>query len=57
MRGGTHLEQWKWEDIARAARQAIGSDPWRERAEFIELVDSARRITKGDAPQIGMIAE
>jgi Ca-activated chloride channel family protein len=57
LRGGTHLEQWKWEDIARAARQAIGSDPWRERAEFIELVDSARRITAGDTPQIGMIAE
>ncbi len=57
LRGGTHLEQWKWEDIARAARQATGSDPWRERAEFIELVDSARRITAGDTPQIGMIAD
>ncbi len=57
LRGGTHLEQWKWEDIAKAARQATGSDPWHERAEFIELVDSARRITTGDQPQIGMIAE
>ncbi|MEQ1513002.1 MAG: VWA domain-containing protein [Lysobacteraceae bacterium] len=57
LRGGTHLEQWKWEDIAKAARQATGSDPWHERAEFIELVDSARRITAGDQPQIGMIAD
>ena len=57
LRGGTHLEQWKWEDIAKAARQAAGSDPWHERAEFIELVDSARRITAGDTPQIGMVAE
>ncbi len=57
LRGGTHLEQWKWEDIAKAARQAIGSDPWHERAEFIELVDSARRMTTGDQPQIGMIAD
>lgn len=57
LRGGTHLEQWKWEDIAKAARQATGSDPWHERAEFIELVDSARRMTAGDQPQIGMIAD
>jgi Ca-activated chloride channel homolog len=62
LRGGTHLEQWNWEDIAKAARQAVGSDPWHERAEFIELVDSARRIvagnpTAGDTPQIGMIAD
>lgn len=57
LRGGKHLEQWTWEDIARAARQATGSDPWRQRAEFIELVDSARRLTAGDVPQIGMIAD
>ncbi len=57
LRGGKHLEQWSWEDIARTARQTIGSDPWRQRAEFIELVDSARRLTAGDTPQIGMIAD
>ena len=57
LRGGKHLEQWTWEDIARAARQATGSDPWRQRAEFIELVDNARRLTAGDTPQIGMIAD
>ena len=57
LRGGTHLEQWTWEDIARTARQATGSDPWNQRAEFIELVDSARRITAGDQPQIGRIAD
>lgn len=57
LRGSTHLEQWTWEDIARTARQATGSDPWNQRAEFIELVDSARRITAGDQPQIGRIAD
>lgn len=57
LRGGKHLEQWTWEDIGRAARQATGNDPWRQRAEFIELVDSARRLTAGDTPQIGMIAD
>ncbi len=62
LRGGTHLEQWTWADIARTARQAAGNDPWHERAEFIELIDSAHRIiagnpTAGDTPQIGMIAD
>ncbi len=57
LRGGKHLERWSWDDIARSARQTAGSDPWGQRAEFIGLVDDARRITAGDAPQIGMIAE
>ena len=57
LRGGTHLEQWTWKDIAQAAHSTRGKDPWRERAEFIELVDAARRMTAGDAPQIGMIAD
>jgi Ca-activated chloride channel homolog len=57
LRGGKNLEQWTWQDIASAARSAKGSDVWHERAEFIELVDSARRLTAGDTPQIGMIAD
>ena len=57
LRGGKNLESWTWEDIARTARQTVGSDPWKQRAEFVELVDSARRITAGDTPQIGMIAD
>ena len=57
LRGGKNLEHWTWKDIASAARSAKGSDPWHERAEFIELVDNARRLTAGDTPQIGMIAD
>jgi Ca-activated chloride channel homolog len=61
LRGGKHLEQWNWEQIAQTARQTAGRDPWGERAEFIELVDRARRMIAGDAdqdqPQIGMIAD
>ncbi len=57
LRGGTHLENWRWEDIARTARETRGSDPWQQRAEFIELIDAARRLTSGDAPpQVGVIA-
>jgi Ca-activated chloride channel homolog len=57
LRGGKNIENWTWEDIARAARTARGRDPWQERAEFMELVDAARRATTGDTPQIGMIAD
>ena len=61
LRGGKHLEQWSWQDIARNARQTIGRDPWGERAEFAELVESAQRMIAGDkpsdTPQIGMIAD
>ncbi len=61
LRGGKHLEQWQWEDIARSARQTIGRDPWGERAEFVSLVENARRMIAGDKPseqpQIGMIAD
>jgi Ca-activated chloride channel family protein len=57
LRGGKNIDGWTWEDIARSARQTTGDDPWKLRAEFVELVDTARRITAGDTPQIGMIAD
>ena len=57
LRGGRNIDGWTWEDIARSARTTIGTDPWKQRAEFIGLIDDARRLTAGDAPQIGMIAD
>ena len=57
LRGGKNIDGWTWTDIARAAREAAGADPWKQRAEFVGLVDDARRITAGDAPQVGMIAD
>jgi len=57
LRGGKNIDGWTWTDIARAAREASGADPWKQRAEFIGLVDDARRLTAGDQPQIGMIAD
>lgn len=57
LRGGGNIEGWIWEDIARSARETIGNDPWKQRAEFIGLVDDARRITGGDIPQVGVIAD
>ena len=57
LRGGKNIEGWTWDDIARSARQSVGDDPWALRREFVELVDAARRVTAGDTPQIGMIAD
>lgn len=59
LRGGKNIDGWNWEDIARAARAGTGDgrDPWKLRAEFVELVDAARRMTAGDTPQVGVIAD
>ncbi len=57
LRGGKNIDGWSWDDIARSARQSVGDDPWALRREFVELVDAARRVTAGDTPQIGMIAD
>jgi Ca-activated chloride channel family protein len=45
LRGGTHVDQWTWKDVADAARDAEGEDRYGLRKEFIELVDQARAIT------------
>lgn len=57
LRGGTHLESWDWTAIARNADAARGSDRWKLRAEFSELVAAARSLTDGSEPQVGMIAD
>ena len=49
LRGGTHLGNWNWSDIARNAHSASGDDATGERAEFATLVDAARSITDGHA--------
>ena len=49
LRGGTHLGDWNWNDIARSARSASGGDPAGERAEFAALVDAARSLTDANA--------
>jgi Ca-activated chloride channel family protein len=51
LRGGTRIEDWSWDDIARAARAAQGSDRWNQRAEFLQLIDAARSMVDGDETQ------
>jgi Ca-activated chloride channel family protein len=60
LRGGKNIDGWNWTDIAayaRGASGAMGADPWKQRAEFVSLIDDARRITAGDTPQVGMVAD
>jgi Ca-activated chloride channel family protein len=61
LRGGKNIGDWRWQDIDRAARQALGRDPWNERAEFVELVGAARKLIAGDGrddtPVAGLIAD
>ena len=54
LRGGQRIDAWDWRDVARTARQAGGRDPHGLKAEFIELVDRARRLVAvpDDAPAI-----
>ena len=47
LRGGTHLEQWSWEQIASAAHGARGDDRDGQRAELLRLIQTARTLTTG----------
>jgi Ca-activated chloride channel family protein len=57
LRGGSHLEDWDWAAIARNAEAARGSDPWRLRAELVELINAAQALADGHDARIGVIAD
>lgn len=48
LRGGTHVENWSWNDVAEAARGAQGEDRYGLRREFVELVSQARQIVSNE---------
>ena len=48
LRGGTHVDQWSWQDVANAARAAEGDDRYGLRREFTGLVEQARAITSAE---------
>ncbi len=54
LRGGTHIENWTWNDVAAAARSAGGEDRYGLRREFVELVGQGQRLVAGsnDTPSI-----
>lgn len=45
LRGGSHLADWTWADIATSARAARGEDRWGLRNELVELVDTGRALS------------
>ena len=57
LRGGTHLGDWNWNDIAASARAAQGDDRWRLRAEFADLVAASRTlVADGERIEDGSIS-
>lgn len=56
LRGGTHVGDWTWKDVATAARAARGDDRNGLRHEFVDLVEQARRIVAGptSAPAVAL---
>ena len=57
LRGGSHLESWDWNAIARSAREARGNDPWKLREELAGLVEQGRRAVEGEPAQVGIAAD
>ena len=53
LRGGTHIDGWNWNDVAKAARDAEGDDRYGLRKEFMELINQGRQIVANDhKPQV-----
>jgi Ca-activated chloride channel family protein len=54
LRGGKQIGQWNWNDIAAMAKRSLGTDPWGQRKEFVELVQQAGKLTsvEGVAVQV-----
>ena len=50
LRGGSNVGNFTWEGVRSLATNAGGKDPWGYRAEFLDLVDRARRLTGDAAP-------
>jgi Ca-activated chloride channel homolog len=48
LRGGSRMDGWSWDGIARTARGALGEDPRGERAEMLGLIDAARQQLAAD---------
>src|SRR5690606_25446900 len=49
LRGGHNLGTWDWDAISASARGSRGDDRWGLRAEFAELVEAGRTVTRGDS--------
>ncbi|MDI9239416.1 VWA domain-containing protein [Lysobacter sp. LF1] len=50
LRGGARMDGWNWDAIARTAKQARGDDAEGDRAQFLQLLEVARRQLEADEP-------
>lgn len=58
LRGGTHLGAFNLDRIANLARSSSGNDGDGYRAEFVQLVETSRRLKAGDSkPEVAVIAQ
>lgn len=57
LRGGTHVDGWSWNDVAKAARDAEGDDRYGLRGELVELIEQGRRIVANDGKPRGIAVE
>jgi Ca-activated chloride channel family protein len=53
LRGGHNLGRWDWDAISASARADRGEDQWGLRAEFAELVEAGRAVTRGSRSEDG----
>ncbi|WP_454831497.1 vWA domain-containing protein [Pseudoxanthomonas wuyuanensis] len=48
LRGGSHIDQWSWDEVIDTARRAQGSDRFGLRREFVELMEQGRQMVARD---------
>lgn len=48
LRGGSHIDQWSWNEVIDTARRAQGADRFGLRREFIELVEQGQELVARD---------
>ncbi|MEN1940909.1 VWA domain-containing protein [Luteimonas sp. MJ246] len=53
LRGGHDLDGWDWDAISASARENRGADRWGLRAEFAELVEAGRAVTRDGGREHG----
>ncbi|KAF1721299.1 vWA domain-containing protein [Pseudoxanthomonas wuyuanensis] len=49
LRGGSHIDQWSWDEVIDTARRAQGSDRFGLRREFVELMEQGRQMVARDS--------
>jgi Ca-activated chloride channel family protein len=57
LRGGSHSNGYRWEQVQALAEGARSADDWGYRAEFVQLVEQARHLSQPTAPPVALHQE